>query len=91
MDKRSIGLYRDDSFGVFEKLSAPQTEQRKKKITKIFKDCGLSIAVTSNITLVDFLNITLSLKTESYQPFRKPNNDPKYIDINPNHPPQIMK
>ena len=57
IDKNSIGLYRDDNFGVFDKLSGPQIEQRKKNITKIFKDCGLSITATTNITSADFLNL----------------------------------
>ena len=91
IDKNSIGLYRDDGLGVFDKLSVPQMEKNKKKIIKIFKDCGLSITVTTNITSVDFLDLTLNLITESYQPFRKPSNDPIYIDINSNHPPQILK
>ena len=91
IDKNSIGLYRDDGLGVFLQLSGPQIEQRKKKIIKIFKDSGLSIKVTTNITSVDFSDITLSLKTEFYQPFRKPNNDSIYIDINSNHPPQRLK
>ena len=38
IEKNSIGLYRDDSLGVFDKLSGPKIEQRKKKI---FKDCRL--------------------------------------------------
>ena len=53
--------------------------------------CGLSIIVTTNITSVDFLDVTFHLNTESYQPFRKPNNEPKYIDISSNHPPQVLK
>ena len=65
----TIGLYRDDGLGIFGKLYEPQMEQRKKKIIKICKDCGLSITVTSTITSVDFLDLTLNLKTESYQPF----------------------
>ena len=88
--KNSIGLYGNDGLGVFDKLSGPQIEQMKKKIIKIFKDCGLSITVTTSITSVDFLDLTLNLKTESYQPSRKPNNDPIYIDINSNHPPQTQ-
>ena len=39
IDKNCIGLYRNDSLGVFDKLSGPQIEQKKKKIIKIFKDC----------------------------------------------------
>ena len=57
----------------------------------MIKDCRLSITVTTNITSVDFLDLTLNSKTESYQPFRKQNNDSIYIDINSNHPPQILK
>ena len=45
--------------------------------------------VTSNITTVDLVDKTLNLKTESYQPFSKPNSSSKYTDINSNHPPQI--
>ena len=37
-DKNSIGLYRDDSLSVFDKLSGPQIEKKRKKIIKIFKD-----------------------------------------------------
>ena len=54
IDKNSIGVYRDDGLGMFGKLSGPQIEKKKKKIIKIFKDCGLSITVTTNITSVDF-------------------------------------
>ena len=38
IDKISIGLYRDDGLGVFDKLSGPQIEKKKNKIIKIFKD-----------------------------------------------------
>ena len=75
----------------FKNLFGPQIERKKKKKSKVFKDCGLSIIATTNITSVDFLDVTFNLKTELYQPFRKPNNEPKYIDINSNHPPQILK
>ena len=72
--KNSIGLCRVDGLGMFDKLSSPQIEQRKKKIIKTFKDSELSITLTSNNTSVDFLHISLNLKTVSYQPFRKSNN-----------------
>ena len=91
IDIGSIWLYRDDGLGIFESLSEPQIERKKKNIIKVFKMCGLSIIVTTNITSVDFLDLTFNLKTESYQPFRKPNNEPKYIDISSNHPPQVLK
>ena len=91
IDIDSIRLYRDDGLGIFESLSGPQIERKKKNISKVFQMCGLSIIVTTNITSVDFLDVTFNLKTGSYQPFRKPNNEPKYIDISSNHPPQVLK
>ena len=66
-------------------------EQRKKKIVKIFKDFGSSIMITSNITSADLLYITKNLKNESHQAFKKPSNGPKYIDIDFNQPPQMLK
>ena len=86
-----IDLYRDDGLGIFESISGPQIERKKKNIIKVFKIRGLSIIVTTNITSVDFLYVTLNLKTESYQPFRKPNNEPKYIDNSSNHPPTSLQ
>ena len=76
---------------MFYELSGPQIEQRKNKIIKIFKDCSLSITVTTNVTSVVFLDLTLNLKTESHQPFRKPSNGPTFIDINSNHPLRKLK
>ena len=84
--KNSIGLYHDDGLGVFDKSCGPQVEQWKKKI-KILKIVNFSIRVTSNITSLDFLDATLNLKIDPYQPFRKPNNDPIYIDGHSNRPP----
>ena len=56
IDKNSIGLYRDGSLGMFDKLAAPKIEKKKKKIIKIFKDGGLSKTITTNITSVDWLS-----------------------------------
>ena len=87
IDKDLIGLCRNDRFGIFENLSEAQIERKKTNIMQVFKKYGLSIIVKTNIISVDFLDVTFSLKTESYQPLRKPNDEPKYIDIT-NHPPE---
>ena len=49
------------------------------------------MTVTTSITSVDFLNLTLNLKTDFHKPFREPNNNLIDIDINSNHPLQILK
>ena len=45
----------------------------------------------TNLTNVDFLDVTFNLHNESYHPFRKPNDNPIYIHTNSNHPPHVKK
>ena len=37
------------------------------------------------------LDVTLNLTTGRYYPFRKPDNDPLYINANSNHPPSTIR
>jgi len=90
-DKDDIGLYRDDGLCCFRNLSGPQMDKVKKKIIKIFKDNGLAITTECNLTVTDFLDVTLDLRNNKYYPFRKPNSDPLYINAKSNHPPSIIK
>ena len=58
MNKEDIGLYRDDRFGIFKNISGREIERKKKAIVKVFKKCGLSIVVDTNLKTVDFLDVT---------------------------------
>ena len=91
LDKKLIGLYRDDGLGVFRKMSGSETERKKKEITKLFKNYGLSITIETNLHLVDFLDVQFDLKLNQHQPYMKPNNSPVYVNKNSNHPPPILK
>ena len=89
--KENIGLYRDDGLGIFKSTSGPEVERKKKELVKIFKNNGLSITVKTNIKTADFLDIHFDLVKEIYQPYKKPNDDPLYINIKSNHPPSILQ
>ena len=54
MNKEDVGLYRDGSLGIFKNISRPKIERKKKAIIKVFKKCGLSIAVVTNLKTIDF-------------------------------------
>ena len=41
----SVGLYRDDDLAVVKGLCGPEIERVKKRIIKMFKDCGLKITI----------------------------------------------
>ena len=69
-------------------MSGPEVKRKKKELVKIFKSNGLSITV---IKTADFLDIHFDLVKEIYQPYKKPNDDPLYINIKSNHPPSILQ
>ena len=56
------------------------------QIIKVFKECGLNIVIKMNLKTVDFLDVRFNLTNSTYEPYRKPNNEPVYININSNHP-----
>ncbi len=86
----NVGLYRDDGLAVCRKTPR-QTELIKKEICKIFSENNLQITIEANKTTVDFLDITLNLKSGTFEPYTKPNNVPLYVHKDSNHPPSIIK
>ena len=89
--EKNVGLYRDNGLGVLRNLSDPEIERIRKIIIKIFKDCGLNIPIKMNLKTVDFLDARFDLVNNTYQPYRKRNNEPIYINKRSNHPPNILK
>ena len=89
--KDSIGLYRDDGLAVFKNISGPTAERIKKDITKHFKNHGLNITIQTNMKTVNYLDVTFNLNSGTYHPYRKPNDQPLYINTKSNHPPRIIK
>ena len=86
----NVGLYRYDGLATCTK-TPKQVEAIKKEMCKIFKRNSLQITIEANKNVVDFLDITLNLKTEIYKPYKKPNSNLKYIHKQSNHPPSTIK
>ena len=91
VNKEDVGLYRDDVLGIFKNISRPEIERKKKAFVKVFKKCGISIAVDINLKPVDFYDVTFDFHKNIYKPFRKPNNTTIYINKNLKHPSNILK
>ena len=89
--KSDMGLYRDDGLIVLKNKNGQQTDRTRKKIVKIFKDTDFSSDITTNLVEINFLDVTFNLLNETYRPYRKPNDELKYINVSSNHPPQIIK
>ena len=89
--KEYIGLYRDDGLAVF-KGSARIAETKIKPLVKnIFKEEDLEITIDAPCQITDFLDVELDLTKHEHRPYRKPNNTIMYINVNSNHPPNILK
>ena len=86
-----FALYRDDGLGIHRRLPPSQLDAIRKKLFKIFDEMGLKITVETNLSKVDFLDITMNLAEETYKPFRKPNDTPLYVNAKSNHPPHVLK
>ena len=91
VDKKSIGLYRDDGLAILQNLSGPQIERKRKDIIKMFKTAGLNITIQAGLRIVNFLDVQFNLNNSTYQPYRKPGNTPVYINKKFNHPPAVLK
>ena len=87
---QSVGLYWDDGLACLHKISGPTSDKIRKHMIRTFREnVGLKIAITTNLKTVNFLDVTFNLCTGKYQPYKK--NTPNYINVNSNHPPNIIK
>ena len=77
--RSKIGLYRDDGLTAFN-LPPRKIESIKKKICSTFGEHNLELTIEANKKCVNFLDVTLDLRTQSFKPYTKPGNIPQYIN-----------
>ena len=63
----------------------------RKKIIALFKNEDPSITIEINLFETDFIDVTFNLAAGKSFPFRKSNNQPLYINVKSNHPPNILR
>ena len=89
--KENIGLYRDDGLAIIKSKSARFLDKTRKQLHKIFEQFDLKITAEVNLNVVNFLDVTFDLNNAKHKPYRKPNDDPLYINRHSNHPPSITR
>ena len=52
---------------------------------------GLSLEIECDLKIVNYLDITLDLNTDTYKPYRKRNHETLYIHAQSNYPADILK
>ena len=74
------GLYRDDGLAVSDLPKRVIEHRVKSKLIDIFKENDLKIVVDTNLTIVNFLNVTFNLENRTFKPYRKPDNENVYYE-----------
>ena len=82
-----IGLYRHDGLAAFSNMGPRTADKIRKKLIGILKEFDLKITCETNLKIVNYLDVTLDLKTENFRPYRKPDNTPTFIHAYSNHTP----
>ena len=67
------------------------SDKARKDLTHAFNELGLNITAQANQLSTNFLDITFDLSNGTYKPYRKPNDQPLYINRHSNHPPPIIR
>ena len=73
-----IGFYRDDGLAI-SNATPRGTENIKEQICRIFSQNCLCITIEANKQIINFLDVTFNLNSNTYQPFTKPNTTLQYI------------
>ena len=58
---QQVGLYRDDGLLYIPNSNGPLSSSIQKRIIRAFKSLGFKIEISSNIKIVNFLDVTLDL------------------------------
>jgi 6-pyruvoyl-tetrahydropterin synthase len=90
-EKYFVGLYRENGLALIKGMSGRVIDNARKDLCKLFRQYDLKITSQVCYQKVNFLDVTLDLKNESYQPYRKPVDEPLYINSHSNHPPSIIR
>ena len=91
INKNNMGLYRDDGLMILRNMTKRTADIKRKEIIQIFKNVGFDIDISINMTSADFLDITMDLISNTYKPYKKPNDHLQYIHTSSNHPTNILK
>ena len=75
----NIGLYRDDGLILLRYINRQQTDRLRKRVIKKFQSIGFKIEIVTNLQEVDFLDLTFNLISNTYHPYKKPNDNLTYI------------
>ena len=86
-----IGIYRDDGLiAIDKKTSGTEIEKIKKELYSFSKEIGIKFKIENPAFEINFLDLNLNAYSNTFYPYRKPNNEINYINSKSNHPKSII-
>ena len=91
MDPSSHGLHHDDGLIIVDKSTPKKCDGIRKRLHRLFGEFGFRLDIQTDLKITDYLDITLNLYNRTVSPFRKRNQDLRYVNRGSNHPIQVIK
>ena len=92
-EKENCGIYRDDGIAIIKIKGSRRIAENdiNPKLRKIFKSENLNITIDPLTPVTNYLDVVFNLKKHVHEPYRKPEDDPVYINVDSDHPKHIIK
>ena len=90
MDPSSHGLNHDGLI-IVDKSTPKKCDGIRKRLYKQFDEFGFRLDIKTDLKITDYLDVTLNLISGTVSPFRKRNQDLRYVNRGSNHPTQVFK
>ena len=91
VDPSSHGLYYDDGLVIVDKSTPKKCDGIRKRLHRLFGEFVFKLDMQTDLKITDYLDVTLNLYNGTVSPFRKMNQDLRYVNRESNHPKQVFK
>ena len=91
VDPVSHGLYHVMAWLSWIKAHRKQCDGIRKRLHRLFGEFGFKLDIQTDLKIADYLDVTLNLYNGTVSPFRKRNQDLRYVDRGSNHPKLVFK
>ena len=80
-----------DGLIIVDKSTPKKCDGIRKRLYKLFDEFGFRLHIRTDLKITDYLDVTLNLYSGTVSPFRKRNQDLRYMNRGSNHPTQVFK
>ena len=92
-EKENCGIYRDDGLAIIKERGSRRIAEIviKKKLNEIFDSEDLKITIDPVTQVTNYLDVEFNLARHVYELYRKPEDQPTYLNVKSDHPKHIIE